>query len=973
MEDDPRFLAFVHAIAEGVEVDWDEVESSAANESMRVALLELRIISGIADFHQEAPSFRRDTPAESLAPPLAEPRQQWGPLRLIELVGHGSFGDVWRAHDERLDREVALKLLRDPASEPHAQSSRVIQEARLLARVSHHNVVTVHGAEQIEGTLGLWTEFIHGRSLSRILKDHGPFSPQEATSIALDLCRALSAVHRAGLLHRDIKAQNVMREAGGRVVLMDFGSGSLIGSEANGPAGTPLYIAPELLLGQPPSVQSDIYSLAVLVYHLVTGSYPVLARTLDEIRDAHRSGQRTLLRDARPDLPSKFVNVIERGLATNPDERYQSAGAFEAALSSIAGFGATVESSRSRPLLAIAVGTAAIVVVVLGLNVGEWRDRLFEVIRRPPGDGVRPAALGSSTLVRKLPFSFDYTTLGRPSFDGRFLSFSAPDGNLAIADLTTGATRPITVKNESPEQAGESVVSPDGCRIAYTWFALDGAAELRLIHADGTSPHVLLRDEAVTQPSPVEWSRDGTQILALLGRVDGTNEIALIGAEDGQVRVLKSMRWLAPHYMSLSPDGRYVVFDLPERTNAVSRDIYLVATDGGGEVTLVQHPANDVFPAWTPEGHGVFFASDRSGSMDIWMLPLEEGRPAGSPDLVKRDIGRIYPLGVTATGDYYFQVQERIVDVYTADLDPVSGVVSGQPKPISSRFVGQNISPEWSPDGVSVAYVSMRGLVPNDRNSRMLTIANLATGEQRDLIPDLSFFIRPRWSPDGRRVLVRGRDFKNRWGVHVIDVQSGGVSPVVLPQSGEGDGVIGDFEWSSDGRAILYEKAQQGIVSRDLVSGVEKRLFDYRSDSITRLHVGGGFQVSPEGGSIGLSGNAPASSGGRGTTVLKVKSLNGASVELLRAERPEWITLAGWSHDSRALLFRRSPGQEPTALWRIPVTGGTPQDLGLNLPALRDVRVRPDGRRLAFTAGFGDTEIWVMQRFLPGTSQRASQ
>ena len=172
------------------------------------------------------------------------------------------------------------------------------------------------------------------------MSEQGPFGAAEATRIGLDLCRALSAVHRAGLLHRDIKARNVMREDGGRIVLMDFGTGldqtDDSDGEAPGFAGTPVYMAPEILEGQAASVRSDIYSVGVLLFRLVTGSYPVEGRSVAEVRDTHARGARTFLRDARPDLPEHFVQVVERALSPHPEGRFASAGAMETALAAAA-------------------------------------------------------------------------------------------------------------------------------------------------------------------------------------------------------------------------------------------------------------------------------------------------------------------------------------------------------------------------------------------------------------------------------------------------------------------------------------------------------------------------------------------------------------------------------------------------------------------------------------------------------------
>ena len=153
----------------------------------------------------------------------------------------------------------------------------------MLANVRHPNVVTLYGAEQISDRIGLWMEFVRGHTLEQILDERKVVSAAEAIGIGLELCRAMSAVHGAGLLHRDIKTHNVMRAEDGRIVLMDFGTGRELEDDASSDlAGTPLYLAPEVLHGQQATVQSDIYSLGVLLYHLVTGSYPVHAQTVRE-------------------------------------------------------------------------------------------------------------------------------------------------------------------------------------------------------------------------------------------------------------------------------------------------------------------------------------------------------------------------------------------------------------------------------------------------------------------------------------------------------------------------------------------------------------------------------------------------------------------------------------------------------------------------------------------------------------------
>jgi len=354
------------AILDGAPIDWAAAESSA-DGTAQLLVGQLRVLAAVADLHRYAPptpAMRSDIPPALMDLKVADAPVMWSHLRLVERIGGGAFGEVYRAWDTRLDREVALKLLPASSSGDRAASA-IIHEGRLLARVRHPNVVTIYGAERIADQIGLWMEFVRGRTLEEVLDQRKVVSAAEAVDIGLELCRAMSAVHGAGLLHRDIKAHNVMRAENGRIVLMDFGAGRELEDNASPDlAGTPLYLAPEVLQGQRATVRSDIFSLGVLLYHLVAGAYPVQARSVREVRRAHERGERTAVQTARSDLPSKFARVIERAIDPRPERRYESADAL----------GADLAALRPRPRivrLAYAAGvTAAILVGGVGWEAG---------------------------------------------------------------------------------------------------------------------------------------------------------------------------------------------------------------------------------------------------------------------------------------------------------------------------------------------------------------------------------------------------------------------------------------------------------------------------------------------------------------------------------------------------------------------------------------------------------------------------
>ena len=386
------------SISDGALIEWEQLAGKVASNESGV-LDELRVLEKIAQFHQEAlesnpsnettvdPDDRRDS----------EPRT-WAHFLILGRIGGGSFGDVYRAHDTKLQCDIALKLMRH--DDGPSNVSRVLKEARLLARVRHTNVVTVYGADQVEGRVGLWMELVRGTTLEDLLQRQGMFGAREAANIGLDLCRAVAAVHRAGLLHGDIKAHNVMREEGGRTVLMDFGAGKDLGQDilraSTGGiadfAGTPLYVAPEVFAGARRTKAADVYSLGVLLFHLVTNRYPVEGETRAAIDEAHGKGIRTHLRDLRPELPDEFVSVIERALDLDPHQRFQSAGAFERVLASF--LGTPYEEIPDSPrTLSLAVA-AIIAGIVIGAPAYWLATRAWTAPAAPPtvAAAVSPAA-----------------------------------------------------------------------------------------------------------------------------------------------------------------------------------------------------------------------------------------------------------------------------------------------------------------------------------------------------------------------------------------------------------------------------------------------------------------------------------------------------------------------------------------------------------------------------------------------------
>jgi Tol biopolymer transport system component len=567
--------------------------------------------------------------------------------------------------------------------------------------------------------------------------------------------------------------------------------------------------------------------------------------------------------------------------------------------------------------------------------------------------------------IRKIWAGSGVDVEGAPSPDGRYLSYVDWDtGDLAVYEIATGKKRRLTNKgswDESNEFALFSRWSPDGTQIVYDWYKGDYVVqvELRIVGLDGSRPRTLFSNEEVVWAQTYDWSPDGRHILACFSKKEGLNQIVLISVADGSVRVLKTLNKY-PQNMSFSPDGRHLVYDVPQREDSPGRDIYLLLTDGSREIPLVEHPADDCVLGWAPDGKHIMFASNRTGSMGAWLIAVEDEEPQGDPELVKQDMGqRFIPMGFTQDGSFYYGQIEPMVDIYTAELDPNTQKMVTPPKKTVELFEGSNRHPEYSPDGKYIAYVSTRGIRPLISISaapNVLCIRSLETGQEREISPKLRAMAQPRWSPDGSSILVGARDYKsNAWGLYRVDIETGNLRLVVPPPK---DDRLNGHEWSADGKAFylvrrsIKDKVTR-IMLREIETGKEREL--YRSSDVRIFHV----SCSPDGKWLAFGKRDKAA-------LIIMPAAGGEPRELYSSDQENELLLAlSWMPDSKYILFViREHEPEKFSLWRIAKEGGEPQKLGLEME-INNLSVHPDGRHITFNSGTQPKEVWVMENFLP--------
>jgi serine/threonine protein kinase len=771
--EDAELIALAAAVSDGAPVDWERAEREADNAEARLLVREMQRLAAIVVAHRSSGSAPENS---STAPNPPSAVRHWRHIVLFESIGAGAFGVVYRGWDPTLDRDVAVKLL--PKETPGTASP--LEEARHLARVRHSNIVTVYGADADGDQVGIWMEHIEGETLADMIRESGPMSAREATGVGIDLCRALAALHGADLLHRDIKAHNVMREVGGRIVLMDFSGAQALEHEVRNTAlsGTPSYMAPELLDGAPASFASEVYSLGVLLFFLLSGRLPVEARTVEELKRAHGEARRNRLRDLRADVPDSMVRVIERAISPDVSMRHQTAGELEHALISASGahINAGDEMRVPSPQADAQSWARSALWISIGLLIGATAaGTAIAARKRPP----------ASPLLTRFTIGPPYTSGSWPriSPDGRTIVFGAiVEGRdrfwVRALDRVDGHPLMNTVATESP------FWSPDG-----TWLCFFADGKLKRIPlSDGNAEAEILAD--APHPHGGDWR--GHSII--FARDDGIYKITLEGtAVTSRVTSLdQSLGDYQHSWPEFLPDGRRFLYvarsSRPERTG-----VYVASLNGD--------PPRLVMPAFSRvayvDGHVLFV---RQGTLvaqrfDATNATLE-GEAVVLGDRIKYH----------ASSDAAFDVSETGV--------LISGGSAGEPTTRLMLFdgrgrelealtpVGHYRHPRFSPDGLRVVAET----VNSDDQNVDIWLYDIARHSAARLTSTLAPDERPTWSPDGRRVV-----FSSKRGAlyHVytkaVDTTEVEQPLVTLP----GDKFV--EHWSHDGRYLSGTLLRSGL------------------------------------------------------------------------------------------------------------------------------------------------------------------
>ncbi len=897
-----------------------------------------------------------------------------GAYTIVAPLGVGGMGEVYRARDPRLDRDVAIKVLSAQLAADPAALARFEREAMSVAKLSHPNILSIFEFVQDGGTAFVVTELVEGETL-RARLEGGALPARRAVAYALQIARGMAAAHGRGIVHRDLKPENVMIARDDHLKILDFGLAKSIershteqtrvvsvATTAGTVLGTFGYMAPEQVRALDVDHRADMFAFGAVLYEMLSGERAFSGETAADTMTAILTKDPPDLDVARLSIPPSLDRIVRRCLEKSPDLRFQSANDLAFALETLS----TPSTSSAEVRLPPSPGGSGMP------GMPDATGGRSGTARETPNSMHAEASASSRSSPMWLPWTIAALAVvaaaaswllkgPAPKPEPRWDTFTritesageetsptlSPDGNTVAYSVRingswdiyaqrVGGRNATPIVNDPQRNEGAPAFSPDGSLIAF-----HVSSELGGIFAVGATGESVRRVTDIGfDPA---WSPDGKQIAFTTEEVHdpssrlGNSTLYVVDAAGGTPRkVLDSDAVQA----SWSPSGQRLAY---WSNNGGQRDIYTVPVGGGERVPVTNDAAIDWSPAWSPDGTFIYFASDRGGAMNVWRIAVDQstGRAVGAPEPVTAGVQAAAGIPRFSRDGSRLAFRSRVASINPVAIpfDPVT-LHAGAPLTLDTQN-NFRIPSDVSADGKYIAYYSI-----GERQEDLFI--GTPNGPMRRVTDDPPRDRAPVFTPDGRSLLF----YSNRdgtWAPWIVDVDGGGLRKATNAPKG----AVYSFVSPKGDQIVFAADSAHAVFSAPLAATLTQ------STELPGTSIGNSFfnptDWSPDGARIA---GILASTSGRTAGVALYDLATHTTTTIVEEE----TYAAKWLADSRRIVYFTKNGLELVVVDTVTRTR-TVVDVRLPGPSPNEMfAIAPDNRTIFYGAARAEADIWIVER-----------